>query len=205
VFSLPGGKGAPQARAQAGDAPADEAVATALARGDRTLALTRLMQRHGDEIHRFCVGMLEDRALADDVHQAVFVQAYEGLANFRGDGSERSWRAWLFGIARHRCLDAQRARKRWRWRFGRAPEAAPEAVAPEPIELGEHDGTTAALLDCLRGLPPHVRVAVLLRYEEGLPYEEIARLSRESAAAVQMRVARALPALRDCIAGKAAP
>jgi RNA polymerase sigma-70 factor (ECF subfamily) len=162
------------------------------------------MQAHGAEVHRFCASMLGDATLADDVHQAVFVQAYEGLATFRSEGSYRSW---LFGIARHRCLDAAKARRRWRWRFvlGQADEASGEsAVAPVVEHTRETDRRSDALRDCLRTLAPHVRVALLLRYEQGLPYEEIARLSRERAATIQTRVARALPLLRDCVVGKGA-
>jgi RNA polymerase sigma factor (sigma-70 family) len=167
------------------------------------------MQVHGAEIHRFCASMLDDVSLADDVHQAVFVQAYEGLASFRHEGSYRSW---LFGIARHRCLDAVKARRRWRWRFvlGKddADQVAATSATVDPVPALEHtaetDRRTDALRACLHTLAPHVRVAVLLRYEQGLPYEEIARLSRERAATIQTRVARALPVLRDCVVGKGA-
>jgi RNA polymerase sigma-70 factor (ECF subfamily) len=160
------------------------------------------MQAHGAEVHRFCTSMLGDATLADDVHQAVFVQAYEGLATFRREGSYRSW---LFGIARHRCLDAAKARRRWRWRFvlGKDDHASHFDGDPPLVEhTRETDRRSDALADCLRALAPHVRVAVLLRYEQGLPYEEIARVSRERAATIQMRVARALPVLRDCVIGK---
>jgi RNA polymerase sigma factor (sigma-70 family) len=185
----------------------DDPVAQAMGRGDHTTALTRLMQVHGAEIHRFCFSMLGDQSLADDVHQAVFVQAYEGLGNFRQDGS---WRAWLFAIARHRCLDAARARKRWSWRFRLAADPgsqagadAAEPAAPTEVEqTRETDQRAGALRDCLRALAPHIRVAVLMRYEQGLSYDEIARMSRENAPAIQARVARALPLLRDCMVSK---
>ena len=48
-------------------------------------------------------------------------------------------------------------------------------------------------------LAPRVRTAVLLRYQQGLSYPEIARLSNEKAPALQVRVARALPLLRRCL------
>jgi RNA polymerase sigma factor (sigma-70 family) len=185
-------------------------VGHALARGDRAAALTQLMHDHGEQIHRFCVSMLGERSLADDVQQAVFVQAYEALASFRGEGS---WRAWLFAIARHRCLDAARARKRWRWRFllagdaGEASKVGAAAARAVPVSAevehtSETDPRGQALRDCLRALAPHVRVAVLMRYEQGLSYDEIARMSRERAPAIQARVARALPVLRDCVVSK---
>jgi RNA polymerase sigma-70 factor (ECF subfamily) len=149
------------------------------------------MRNHGDEIFRFCYSVLGDRALADDVHQSVFVDAFEALATLHDRSKAR---AWLYGIARHRCLDAAKARRRWNWRFVLAPDAGHREPAQAP--------RLSALLDCVRGLAPHVRVAVLLRYEEGLPYEEIARMSRERASTLQMRVARGLVGLRACIAKK---
>lgn len=172
------------------------------AEAERRKLLGALMREHGDEIYRFCHSMLGDRALADDVHQSVFVDAFEGLARLADRGKAR---AWLYGIARHRCLDAAKARRRWNWRFVLAPDAgereADQTSAEEPPEIADAP-RLSALLGCVRGLAPHVRAAVLLRYEEGLPYEEIARMSRERAPTLQMRVARGLVGLRACIAKK---
>jgi RNA polymerase sigma-70 factor (ECF subfamily) len=179
--------------------PTDRAVDGAAER--RTL-LAALMREHGNEIYRFCFSMLGDRALADDVHQSVFVDAFEALARL-ADRSKA--RAWLYGIARHRCLDAAKARRRWNWRFVLSPDAGEREAdhqADESSDLTTDAPRLSALLACVRGLPPHVRAAVLLRYEEDLPYEEIARMSRERAATLQMRVARGLVSLRTCIAKK---
>jgi RNA polymerase sigma factor (sigma-70 family) len=156
------------------------------------------MQTHGADIHRFCVSMLGDRSLADDAHQSTFVRAYETLGSYSGQGSLR---AWLFGIARHRCLDAAKISRRWRFRFHLSADAGERDADTRPAaeQALESQGRTAALATCLRELAPHIRLAVLLRYEEGLGYEEIARMSRERAPAVQARVARALPVLRECV------
>jgi len=45
-------------------------------------------------------------------------------------------------------------------------------------------------------------MAVLLRFQEGLPYEEMGRMCREKPATLQARVTRALPLLRRCLEGK---
>ena len=48
----------------------------------------------------------------------------------------------------------------------------------------------------LMSLAPKVRIAVLLRYQDGLSYEEMAQVCGERAPTLQARVARALPRLR---------
>jgi RNA polymerase sigma-70 factor (ECF subfamily) len=156
------------------------------------------MQTFGGDVLRFCNSMLGERALAEDVHQATFVQAFQALKSYSGEGTLR---AWLFAIARHRCLDAAKSRRRWRWRYPRAPHPGEQESddRPPPEEEMAAGTRAAALRSCLRKLAAHVRLAVLLRYEEALTYDEIARMSRERAPAVQARVARALPVLRDCI------
>jgi RNA polymerase sigma factor (sigma-70 family) len=160
-----------------------------------------MMRDHGDEILRFCVSMLHDQAAAEDVRQTIFVEAWQGLDSYSGQGSLRGW---LFGIARHRCLDAAKSGRRRSWRFWLAPDAGADQAdgASDPGGDLDQQQRVAALRDCLRRLPAGIRVLVLLRYEEGLPYEEIARMSRERAPTVQARVARALPQLRECVEGK---
>jgi RNA polymerase sigma factor (sigma-70 family) len=178
-------------------------MVAAVAAGDRRGALAALMRVYGGETYRFCLSMLGDRALADDVHQTVFVDAYEGLGSFAGKGTLR---AWLYGIARHRCLDAVKARRRWWRRFGEAFDTGDTEPDPHQGADGalEQRRRSASLQRCLQELPLHIRVAVLLRYEEELSYQEIGRMSRERPPTVQARVARALPILRRCLAGRGA-
>ena len=45
-------------------------------------------------------------------------------------------------------------------------------------------------------LRPKVRIAILLRYREGLSYAEMAAICDERPATLQARVSRALPVLR---------
>ena len=181
--------------------PADATVADWLARGDRRAVLTHLMKTYGDEVLRFCLSMLPDAATAEDVRQTIFVEAFQSLASYAGRGDLRGW---LYGIARHRCLDAARSGRRRRWRFWLDADAGEDQIdASAEVDQGLDERQRVAILrGCLRRLPAGIRVLVLLRYEEGLPYGEIARMSGEQPATVQARVARALPRLRDCVEQK---
>lgn len=169
----------------------------ALDRGDREAALAVLMDGYGSALYRFCRQMVRDDHLAEDAHQLAFVQAYEGFSRFE---RRSSLRTWLFGIARHRCLDAIKSARRRGSRFEALDDLAEEAASD--AEQEEHVLRTKVsriLAGCLEQLKPPVRTAVLLRYREGFSYPEMARICEAQPATLQARVARALPGLRRCL------
>ncbi|HEV8582923.1 MAG TPA: RNA polymerase sigma factor [Thermoanaerobaculia bacterium] len=187
---------------QSPGSPADpeQSVLAALDRRDPEEALGILMRAYGTAVYRFCRQMVGDDDLAQEVHQMTFVQAFEGLPKF---GRRSSLRTWLFGIARHRCLDLLKMNRRRHKRFGPIEEAPDQPEPGDSVEdrLAERS-RAQALESCLRTLNPRIRTAVLLRYQQGLSYPEIARISDEKAPALQLRVARALPVLRRCLEEK---
>lgn len=189
----------PRETSGAGPDPELEALA-ALDRRDLDEALAVLMRAYGTAVYRYCRQMAGEEELAQEAHQMTFVQAHEGLARF---SRRSSLRTWLFGIARHRCLDLLKMARRRRQRFGPIEEMSdrPEPGGSAEDRLAERS-LARALAACLRGLAPHVRATVLLRFQQGLSYPEIARLTDEKAPALQVRVARALPVLRRCLEGK---
>lgn len=187
------------ARPSAAPADDDRAALAAIERRDWRAATAALMAAHGASVFRYCRQLVGDDATAEDVHQQVFVTAYRDLATFAGRSSLRTW---LYGIARHRCLDAIKLRRRRERRF--VADEARTAAAEDTAASGALDRVATAELaavldDCLAALAPPVRDAVLLRYREGFQYDEMAALSGEKAGTLQQRVARALPLLRRCL------
>lgn len=177
--------------------PDEQAALAALARGDRESALTLLMGAFGAALYRFCRQMVVDPDLAADVHQTTFVQAFEGFDRFQPG---TSLKAWLFGIARHRCLDAVKIERRRRARFEVTDELPEVPVAtPQADARLTARHRALALAHCLGGLAPAIRTAVLLRFQNELSYVEMERVCRERPATLQARVARALPMLRRCL------
>ncbi|MBC7976346.1 MAG: RNA polymerase sigma factor [Myxococcales bacterium] len=164
--------------------------------GDRNQALRLLMHRHGTAVYRYCREELHDTALADDVHQQIFIEAYRDLARFRGRSTLRSW---LFGIARHRVLDAAKSRRRAEAHLEDDDTADAPDPRPLPCEQLDQARLEHALAHCLGGLGAHVRSALLLRYQQGFSFEDMAEVCSEKPGTLQARVARALPVLRACI------
>src|SRR4051812_38748766 len=130
----------------------DQDVIELVRAGDRGTAIRRLMQRHGDAVYRYCREVMRDDT-ADDVHQKVFIEAHRDLAGFEG---RSMLRAWLFGIARHRCLDAVKMRSRRNRRFGgEAPPQLEDRQAAPPEQLDDAR-LRAALASCLDELDEHI-------------------------------------------------
>ena len=186
----------PKVQAGSGE---DGDLDAALAAGDSHRALTLLMARHGDAVYRYAMAMTHDRTLAEEIRQQVFVDVYRGLGNL---GSTSSLHYWLFGIARHRCLDAVNARARWTQRYKNDPPEDPEPFDSELDRELDRSRLSRILAACLAKLAPAVRDAVVLRYQQELSYDEAAAIAGELPGTIQRRVARALPVLRRCVAAR---
>lgn len=178
------------------DAAANEhACLAALRSGDVREAVGVLMDLYGRSIYGYCRHLVGDVELARDVLQTTFLQAQQDLPRFAG---RSSLKAWLYGIARHRCLDALKSARRRERRFTGLEHA--DAAAAEPGEAGLLAGEAKrALARCLEQLEARSRAAVLLRFQEDMSYPEMASVCEERVSTLQKRVARALPVLRQCM------
>lgn len=129
-------------------------------------ALEELYEVYGQLVYRFLLSACRDEALAEDLTQDTFLQAFQSLERFRG---ECRISAWLCQIARH--LYWQHLEKQG----GRVPEAMDETI-PAPCDTEAqalHRVELAEVLERLEGLPPLMRQTVYLRALEGLPFKEI--------------------------------
>jgi RNA polymerase sigma-70 factor, ECF subfamily len=154
------------------------------------------MARHGDEVYRYAVAMTRDRSVAEEVRQQVFAEAYRDLDRV---DSVSSLALWIFGIARHRCIDAVNARKRWAQRYKNDPPDEPEPADGAPDHELDRERLARILAVCLERLAPAARDAVVLRYTQELSYDDAAAIAGDRPGTLQRRVARALPVLRKCV------
>jgi RNA polymerase sigma-70 factor, ECF subfamily len=106
----------------------DTTLVEASRTGDqRAFGLLAEPYRHELQVHSYrMLGSVED---AEDAVQETLLRAWTKLDSFDGRGS---FRAWLYGIATHACLDALRRRKARRWPPDVAPAADP-ASTPGPV------------------------------------------------------------------------
>jgi RNA polymerase sigma-70 factor (ECF subfamily) len=78
-------------------------------------------------------------------------------------------------------------------------EADAETGAPSAEEQLQLGSMSKHLAYCLGQLSLEVREAVVLRFMQQMSYQEMANVMGQRAATLQMRVARAMAVLRQCL------
>ncbi len=160
----------------------DEAGLLARARAGEESAIDQLVRRYLGDVYVVTVRVLGDHDLAEDAAQEAMLNALRGLKRFRG---EASFRTWLLRIA----VNAARTVGRRQFRRREvALELAMEAPTSESdsAALVVLRAEAARCATLLAQLPEKQRLAVTLRVEQGLSYQEIATIlgSTEGAARV---------------------
>lgn len=133
---------------------------------------------------RLCGG---DQALAEDIAQEAFAQAWKGLAKFR---EEAQLSTWFYRIL-IRQAGAQRRKQRWRdrWQGLTGQEAAPRAPTSD-------DGLQRRIAAALDQLSAGQREAFVLVHLEGYTVVEAAALLNRAPGTLKSHLHRALKALR---------
>src|SRR5437868_6130888 len=174
-------------------------------------AFELLVSRYHRPLVRCIRGFLKDDEQANDVLQHVFLQLYLSLPVLLRNVSLR---AWLFQVARHRCLDELRKRHRraeipfstLEWKY-REEELSPiEAIPdPEPLpeEVAERSDLQRSLQLALFSLSPKCRSIVGLHCFRQLSFSEIARVLNIPRNTVKTYYYRSLPCLRRALASSA--
>ena len=144
-----------------------------------------LLDAHSGEVYRFLVATAGP-VDADDCFQETWISAMRAYPRLR---SADNLRAWLFRIAKHKAIDAHRARAR---------RPVPVASVPETAAgAGRLRARRAGALGGVRELPPKQRTAVYCRSVLGMPYDELAELLECSHDAARRSVHEGLKRLRE--------
>ncbi len=134
-------------------------------------AFELLVEKYYRRIDRLAQQVVGNPMTAEDIAQEVFLRAYRALPRFRGESSLYSW---LYRITINLSLNHLR-----RQTALPLPEEEARGAAPSPHDPGallEERERELLVRRAIASLPPHYRIAVILRDLEGLSYQEIADL-----------------------------
>jgi RNA polymerase sigma-70 factor (ECF subfamily) len=160
-------------------------------RKDDSEAFRQMYDRYKGQIFIYCLRMLNDRDMAKDVLQEVFIrihtrrETYEPGTNFNG---------WIHTIARNLSLNARRDMKDHASFDEQMSYAAGDDHRRDDVALREH------LAEEIARLPEIYREALILREYEGYAYQEIADALGVAMSTIKFRIFKAREILRERLA-----
>jgi RNA polymerase sigma-70 factor (ECF subfamily) len=154
-------------------------------------AFTELVERYQRRLRYFLRKMLRNVQGAEDALQDTWLDVFRAVPRLADAGA---FRAWLYRIARDRALRELRKR--------RVPSQPLEDVDVEEEDETEAEFTAEdveRIHKALDELAADHREAVILRYVEGMSYEEIGRVVGCQVGTVRSRLHYAKRALRGLL------
>ena len=162
----------------------DSRLVKASAAGDRQ-AFGQLFELYSGRVFATAYQFTQSRSAAADVTQEVFLRLLSRIGQYRGDSAFTSW---LHRIVANAAIDFTRASSRFDALDGHHPSVT--IVAPPQAAACERRDREWRVRTALARLSPRLRVAMTLRYVDGLSYERIAVVLKISPGTVASRLAR---------------
>lgn len=155
-----------------------------------------LFERYGPPLIRF----FSDKAsaVAEDLVQQTFAACVDNLDSIESDGGGRSFRAFVFGVARRRLIDHFR---RWS-QPTRAFDPLTTSVAAllsGPTSQLDRERRKDKLRDALASLPLDTQLTFELHYWHELTVQEAATVLGVAAGTVKARLSRGRERLREIL------
>ena len=149
-------------------------------------AFVGLYNRFKGPVYAFCLKMLLDAEMAQDVTQETFLRVYENRDRLM---KTDAFKSWLFTIARNQCLNSLR-------RSGRHVGLGPNedefvSTGDTPFTKMEKSEQIRFVSHYLELLKPEYREVIVLREYQNLTYEEIAAVTRSTLSSVKSRLFKA--------------
>lgn len=168
----------------------DWQVIAACQQGDRD-ALRILFENYKDRVYSVARYALNgNETVAADVTQQVFVKLITRIGQFRGDSE---FTTWLYRLVINVCRDEQRKQRRW------VPLAdstfMSAAVRQTQTKQYARKELSRQVQEAIAELKPKLRWPILLKYVEGLSYQEIGEVLSCSKGTVASRLNRGHAAL----------
>ena len=162
-------------------------------------AFNVLVQRYASSVYAFLHRYLKSSDDAEDITQEAFLRAW---INARKFNKLKSFKSWLFSIAKNAALDLLKKKKEIPFSNftdesgDNVLEASLVDEEPLPDELFERANTGEILNNALQRLSPEQREILSLHYDGDLTFKEIGEVVNESMNTVKTKHFRALSVLR---------
>ncbi len=172
--------------------PDEDALVLKAQQGD-VHAFDQLVERYQSKIYGLVYNMTSNREDAEDLVQEVFVKAYRALPHFKG---KSSFYTWLYRIAVNKTINYRKKRNRKR------AMSLDEFDSEIKLDDVYHDLTSKGsplrnlsltelqkkMNEALQNLSEKHRTVVILHDMQGVPHEDIAKMTGASVGTIRSRL-----------------
>ncbi len=154
--------------------------------------LEKIYQQYRNKVMGYIRARIRSQADAEDLCAEVFEKIYQKIEGYQEEKASIS--TWIFTITRNTVIDF--------FRRSRPSDELDENMADDQFQV---DGdlmkreTLGELAQALRSLPEQMRDIIVLRYYDGKPLTDIAKMMNLSYGAVKLRHQAALERLKQIL------
>ena len=170
----------------------DELLVERFNRGDESV-FDRIVEQYSAYVEVLANRLLGWPGEVEDVTQDIFLAAFLGLKKFR---CECSLKTWLFTITINKCRSYRYRRMLHLRRFSQASDKVARSADKTPMNTEDFNRVRRAVA----ALPAKYREAVVLRYLQELPTDQIIRILGISKNTLHVRLSRARERLKQNLA-----
>jgi len=189
-------------RAQTGAEPrstadlrdADDQTLVEAFRAGRREAFDLIVERHRRQVYHLCYRFAGNHEDAADLAQDVFVRAFRGLRQFRG---QSAFATWLYRVGVNTCLNRTATKRPVSEPFDELAHV--DARGADPLATLMAEERALRLRRAVDRLPPKQRATLVLRVYQDLSHEEIARILGSTVGAVKANFFHALGNLKRLV------
>ncbi|MDA0932746.1 MAG: sigma-70 family RNA polymerase sigma factor [Planctomycetota bacterium] len=168
-------------------------------------AFEELYRRYRDRVYSIAYRITGSTTDAMDVVQESFRVLFLKISTFRFDAR---FSTWLFRIVVNCSIDHRRRERQRSGRIGQSLQHLHEGSEPvddgkDPLSSAETSELGEQVQVAISRLSPKLRAILVLRYLEGLSYDEIAETLEVQLGTVKSRLARAHLAIEQVLSSKA--
>jgi RNA polymerase sigma-70 factor, ECF subfamily len=152
-----------------------------------SIDISDLYQRHVVQVYSYLIRRCGDSVVAEELTSETFLAAVDGINRVPPRTADANW---LLGIARNKLVDYWRRREREERNLALVP--GPTSTDDRALDTLEPDRAEMAL----GALPTTYRLALTLRYLDGISVPDMAEMLGQTVHATESSLARARRALR---------
>ncbi len=179
----------------------DEELVKRINAGEMEL-FEEIIARYETKVFGVIYYMMRNKNEVEDIAQEVFIKVFKNLRKFKGDSSLYTW---IYKITVNLCLDELKKRKKVVYLDEKVEvndselEIQLSSNEKDQAKLYEEKELKECMQKCIRELPEKQRIMLILRDIQGLPYEEISRITGIKLGTVKSQINRARLKLKDLI------